>query len=169
MAEKVRLVGDPVLSTPTTPVDVATLNAASIQPLLDSMIETMKAEGGIGLAANQIGHSLSIFVMRNDDATVSEYINPVITGAHQEITFDGEACLSIPGVATSTKRYNDLTLSWIDKNGASKSGTFRGLKAFAVQHEMDHLNGKLYLDQFGPVKRDLLLRKHRKFLKNSRR
>jgi peptide deformylase len=132
------------------------------------MNETMKAEGGIGLAANQIGHSLRIFILKRE-ATYDEYINPKILSKKELVDFEGEACLSIPGVSAITKRYRGLELEWTDKNGTKKSEAFEGLKAFAIQHEMDHLDGKLYIDQFGPVKRSLLLGKHIKYLREMRR
>lgn len=167
MAEKVRLIGDPVLSTPCAPI--ADLAVYDINTLVTSMTETMLAENGIGLAANQIGHSVRVFIMKNDDQSVATYINPVIISGAHEINFPGEACLSVPGISAQTIRYNEITLSWIDRMGTPQVGTFEGIKAFAVQHEMDHLNGKLYLDQFGPVKKDLYLRKYRKFHKKNGR
>jgi peptide deformylase len=165
MTEKVRLVGDPALSTLCAEVAPEQLSAEKLSPLIQSMTETMRAENGVGLAANQIGHTIRLFILRNEDGSVSEYVNPVILGADELVPFQGEGCLSIPGVSTTTKRYNNLTLYWLDRNGKEHKQDFKGMRAFAVQHEMDHLNGKLYLDLFGPVKRDLIMRKYKKSLK----
>lgn len=164
MTEPVRLIGDPILTKPCPYVVIADHDIDSI---LLAMNESMLAANGIGLAANQIGYSLRIFILKNDDCTISEYINPIIMFAADQIQFNNEGCLSIPGVSTTTTRYNEVILSWIDKNGVSHSNTFKGLKAFAAQHEMEHLEGKLYIDQFGPIKRNLIVRKHKKFIKNS--
>jgi peptide deformylase len=162
MPEKVRLINDPVLRKPTSPVDL--LDMTSMPGLLDMMHDTMKAEGGIGLAANQIGHSISVFILKKDDS-FQEYINPEILGQEDLVPFEGEGCLSIPGTNAITKRFKHVKLAWYDKNGIRIEGSFEGLQAFAVQHEMDHLNGKLYTDQLSPLKRDMVLSKHRKFLK----
>jgi len=165
MPEKVRLVNDPILRKVCEPVN---LNIISVQGLLDLMEETMKAENGIGLAANQIGHSYMVFILKNEDS-YQAYCNPEILSQDELVDFEGEGCLSIPGAMATTKRYRKLTLSWQDQHGVSMQADFQDMKAFAVQHEMDHLHGKLYIDQFGPIKKDVILRKHNKFLRESRR
>ncbi len=169
MTEKVRLVGDPVLKKPCEVIPAENITLCKLQPIIDQMIATMKAENGIGLAANQIGHGIRLFILRNEDATISEFINPEIVEAVNPTQFEGEACLSVPGVHTTTTRYQSITLKWTTKTGFERQEQFHNLRAFAVQHEMDHLNGKLYLDQFGPVKQGLLLKKHKKFLKQAGR
>jgi len=161
MPEKVRLVNDPVLRKACGPIN---LNLVSIQGLLDLMFETMTAENGIGLAANQIGHSDMVFILKDGESYI-EYVNPEILSQEELVDFEGEGCLSIPGVVAKTKRYRKLKLKYQDKNGQELTKDFEDLGAFAVQHEIDHLNGKLYIDQFGPVKKDLILGKHKKFLR----
>ena len=163
MSEKVRLITDPVLRKVCEPVD-PTADPMFIIGLLEVMNETMRAENGIGLAANQIGHSLRIFILKEGES-YREYINPEIISQSELVAFKGEACLSIPGTFSTTKRYNHISLTWLDKHGIKIEGNFEDMGAFTVQHEMEHLQGKLYVDQFGPVKRDLVLSKHRKFLK----
>ena len=169
MSEPVRLLGDPVLYKPCVELPPESISEEYIQPILDTMKETMEAENGIGLAANQIGRSLRIFILKNDDGSVTEYINPLILVATEFVDFEGEACLSVPGASAITRRYKNLTLRWVDKNGLSHEADFKDRAAFAVQHEIDHLNGKLYLDQFGPVKKQLLTKKHKKYMRLLRR
>ena len=161
MPEKVRLVNDPVLRKPCQPIP---LNLVSIQGLLDLMYETMTAENGIGLAANQIGHSDMVFILKDGDS-YKEYVNPEILSQEELVDFENEGCLSIPGVVAKTKRYRKVKLQYSTKDGVVVQKDFEDIGAFAVQHEIDHLNGKLYIDQFGPVKKDMTLRKHKKFLR----
>jgi len=159
--ESVRLVYDPVLRKPCEDAHPTIVSYAS---LLASMFETMKAENGRGLAANQIGHSVRIFILK-DEESYKAYINPEILVQEDLVDFQGEACLSIPGISAVTKRYRKVILKWISTDGDIKIKPFHDIDAFAVQHEMDHLAGKLYIDQFGPVRQGLLLGKHKKYLK----
>lgn len=158
---KVLLISDPILRKRCAEVTAEELT--SLQPFLDDMNAAMLKEGGIGLAANQVGVSKRIFILR-EDSGYSEFINPEIISQHEMIEFE-EGCLSIPGVMAKTSRNRKVHLTWIDKHGIRKEEQFQDLKAIAIQHEMDHLNGKLYVDQFGPVKRQLILDKHKKFIK----
>jgi peptide deformylase len=167
MAEAVRILNDPILRRKCDPVDTANLSADPkvVQSLLDEMFATMTAEKGIGLAANQVGYTVQIFILKDGDS-FKEFINPEIVSQSELVDFEGEGCLSIPGTSGKTKRYKQLTLTWLDRNGTKNESVFQDMQAFAVQHEMDHLNGKLYIDQFGPVKRDLVLSKHRKHMRS---
>jgi peptide deformylase len=160
----VRLINDPVLRTKTRPLVEADVSALS--ELLTMMFEVMKDERGIGLAANQVGLDVSLFVL-GINGLHETFINPEILSASDLVDFD-EGCLSIPGVVAKTKRYNKVTLRWNDASdplSKPHEETFEGIKAIAIQHEMDHLNGKLFVDQFGPVKRSMLLDKHKKYMK----
>jgi peptide deformylase len=103
------------------------------------------------------------------DESFEEYINPEVLEASDLVDFENEVCLSIPGAFATTKRFKRLKLRWEDQNGIKKEGEFLDLQAFAVQHEMDHLDGKLYVDQFGPLKRQMVVAKHKKFLRLFRR
>jgi peptide deformylase len=130
------------------------------------MYQTMIAERGIGLAANQIGFKLRIFILKNKTTTgYDEYINPEVLSEEELTTFENEGCLSIPGTNAKTQRFRKLKLRWQDRHGTTLEGDFENMDAFAVQHEMDHLNGKLYIDQLSPVKRNMVLKKHKKFLR----
>ncbi len=165
MTPKIVLVGNPILNTPCVDVDLNVVPWQDLERLILGMTEAMNLVNGLGLAANQVGSSHRIFILKNNDLSITEYINPVLLNQTDPTQFEGEACLSVPGVSTTTTRYKEVALSWIDKHGKPNYNVFIGLEAFAVQHEMDHLNGKLYLDQFGPIKRSLLMKKHKKFLK----
>jgi peptide deformylase len=162
---RVRLLSDPVLRKVCEPLDLA--DRTFIEGLLEAMHETMKLEDGIGLAANQIGAPVRAFILK-DGESYKEYLNPEMTSQGELVLFEREACLSIPGTFAPTQRYNKVLLSWTTKSGEAKSATFEDLQAFAVQHEMDHLNGKLYIDQLKPLRRDMVLSKHRKFLRTGR-
>lgn len=167
MPEPVRLASDPILRVKCDIISDL-WRQRCIEELLEDMHATMTAENGIGLAANQIGYNAMVFILKNGESYV-EYINAEILSQEDLVDFENEGCLSIPGVSAKTKRYNKLKLRYIDRNGIQLEKDFEAIGAFAVQHEMDHLNGKLFIDQFGPVKKDLLLGKHKKFLRESRR
>jgi peptide deformylase len=162
MPEKVLLVGDPVLRQRCREVNLSDI--PSYTDLLNAMHDTMKAENGVGLAANQIGHSLRIFILKTPQG-FAEYFNPEVISESDLVDFEGEGCLSIPGVSAKTKRFKSVRLTWLDKNGIRLENDFTGMDAFAIQHEMEHLQGKLFIDNFGPLKRQLIMDKHRKFVR----
>ena len=165
MSEKVRLriIDDPILREVSAPVNLPD-DYTFVVGLIETMNEAMKALNGMGLAANQIGQAVQIFILKKGDS-YTEHINPEVTEQSDLVTFEKEGCLSIPGAYGSTKRYNKIGLTWVDRHGIKSQGTFEGIDAFAVQHEMDHLNGKLYVDQLSPLMRKMTLKKHTKFLK----
>lgn len=165
MATSVRLIDDPVLRKPCDPVDPWIAEVLlDIDKLLEEMHQTMIAERGIGLAANQIGRSLRIFILKEGDG-YNAFINPEIVEQTDLVDFEGEGCLSIPGAMATTKRYQQVVLRWVDREGTTREGVFMDMEAFAVQHEMDHLDGKLYVDQFKGLKKEMLVKKHKKFIK----
>lgn len=165
MPNKVLLAGDTALRQVCLPANLEDFPDPH-EGLLNAMYETMLAENGIGLAANQIGYHFRIFILKEESPRgYTEYINPEILSQTNLVDFEGEGCLSIPGVSATTKRYKSIQLAWFTRDGIRIEGGFTDMRAFAIQHEMDHLNGKLYVDQFGPLKRDLVMTKHRKFLK----
>jgi peptide deformylase len=117
---------------------------ASLHRLLDDMLETMRDAPGVGLAANQIGVGLQVAVIEVEDK-VTELINPQIVRVSGEI-IDWEGCLSIPGFVAEVKRSAKVTVKARDRHG--KEFRIKGdeLLARALQHEIDHLNGVLYID-----------------------
>lgn len=163
MKSQIKLLSDPALRARC--VDVAEIDPIKLQPMLDEMFATMTAEGGMGLAANQIGYNDRIFILKRND-TYEEFINPIVVSASDKVQFEGEACLSIPGVFATTERFKEIRLRWSNRYGEVKEETMRDLQAFAVQHEIDHLDGKLFIDQFGPVRQKLLIDRHKKHLRN---
>lgn len=168
MTTKVKMMSDPVLRQVCGDwSDDAGIDKAA---LLEEMRETMLAEGGIGLAANQIGYPVKVFILKDESPKGYEaFFNPVLLEVTEPVKFEGEGCLSIPGVTATTERFKYATLRWTDESGTEHSRKFQDMGAFAVQHEMDHLYGILYIDQFGPVKRQLIVSKHKKHVRLVRR
>lgn len=134
----------PLLKRPAKPVTMIT---DDIVTLLDDMYETMVAHDGIGLAAPQIGKSLQIAVIEIDEETgLFELINPEIIEAKGE-DIDVEGCLSIPETYGTVKRADEVTVRYFDREGEEIEVTAYGYLARAFQHELDHLQGKLFIDQ----------------------
>jgi peptide deformylase len=117
---------------------------ASLHRLLDDMLETMRDAPGVGLAANQIGVPLQVAVTEVDDR-VTELVNPQIVKVSGE-QLDWEGCLSIPGFVAEVARYARVTVKARDRHGREVRVKGEGLFARALQHELDHLNGHLYID-----------------------
>lgn len=127
--------------------------------LLDDMFETMRSRDGVGLAAVQVGvlqRILIINIPREDhqqyDEDLLEIINPVILKQEGEILWN-EGCLSVPDFYEEVKRYNSLTLGYQDRFGNEKVLQAEGFLAVALQHEIDHLNGILFIDRLSILKR----------------
>jgi len=117
----------------------------SIQRLIDDMMETMQLAGGVGLAAPQVGVSLRVIVLQMPEEEPVAIINPEIvkqSGEGQVI----EGCLSLPGQSGEIMRYDAITVKGLDRQGKKIRIKADGLKAQALQHELDHLNGVLYVD-----------------------
>ena len=136
--------------------------------LSEDMIETTLAAPGVGLAANQIGISQRIFVVNMGAETEKDnlvtLINPEIT-AIEGSELGEEGCLSIPDVVAKVKRATQVEIKAVDLNGKDVRYEASGFLARALQHEMDHLNGILFWDSLGKIKRDILKRKFKKKLK----
>ena len=132
------------------------------------MIETMYESGGLGLAANQVGLSSGLFVInisiQKEDRNPIVIINPSIT-ASEDKEMGEEGCLSIPDIFTEVERAQRVEVKGYDLKGDEVRYEAEGFLARAFQHEMDHLNGILFWDNLGKVKRDILKRKFRKKLK----
>jgi len=159
----------PILKFGTTPLhtraaDVGELTG-DIQKLIDDMVETMYAAPGIGLAAPQIGVSLRIFVIdlslgrKPDDLMV--FVNPEFVEL-EGMQLEEEGCLSIPGFNATVARPMRAVVRGLDHSGTMRTVEGTDLLARAFQHEMDHLDGKLFLDRVRGIKRDLIVKKIRK-------
>ena len=154
--------GEPPLHDPAQEVGPLT---ADIQTLIDDMIDTMYAAPGIGLAAPQIGVSLRIFVI---DVSVGRnagdlmvFINPAFI-ERDGVQLEEEGCLSVPGFNATVARPARALLKGLDRNGVERTVEGKDLLARAFQHEMDHLDGKLFLDRVRGIKRDLIVKRIRK-------
>jgi peptide deformylase len=161
----IRKFGDEVLRNPTAPV---TEIDASLQKLIDDMIDTMYAAPGVGLAANQVGVPLRVAVV---DLSVGKrpgechvFINPEIVERHGEIT-EEEGCLSIPDFTEVVTRPERVLMRYLDRNGEQREMWGEGLMARAMSHELDHLNGTLFVDHLRGFKKDRILKKIAKLVK----
>jgi peptide deformylase len=159
----------PILKFGETPLhdpaaDVGQLSP-DIQTLIDDMIDTMYAAPGIGLAAPQVGVGLRIFVTdisvgRNPD-DLMVFINPVFV-ERDGVQIEEEGCLSVPGFNATVARPARAVVKALDRHGAERTVEGHDLLARAFQHEMDHLDGKLFLDRVRGIKRDLIVKRIRK-------
>ena len=148
-------------------VEVENITDALIK-LAEDMMETMYDAPGIGLAAPQIGVLERLIVMdcaKKEDEELDPIImvNPTIIASSEENSVYEEGCLSIPEHFAEITRPEFVQVEWIDLGGKQHSEEFNGLKSTCVQHEIDHLNGKLFIDYLGPMKRQLITRKMQKF------
>jgi len=145
-----------------------------LRVLADDMLETMYAAPGIGLAAPQIGLSTRLIVLdcvKGEDEAPRPLamFNPEIVASSDERSVYEEGCLSIPEIYADVERPAEVTVRWIDRDGAEQQEDFGGLWATCVQHEIDHLDGKLFIDYLKPLKRQLITRKMVKLKKDRAR
>ena len=129
--------------------------------LMQDMLETMYAAPGVGLAAPQIGVMKRILVMdvvKEDEGEPQPYLmaNPEVTWASEEVSTYEEGCLSIPDEFADVERPARVKVSYLDSDGQTQELDCDGLLATCVQHEIDHLDGKLFIDYLGPVKRSMI-------------
>ena len=148
-------------------VEVENITDALIK-LAEDMMETMYDAPGIGLAAPQIGVLERVIVMdcakkEDEEPDPIIMVNPTIIASSEENSVYEEGCLSIPEHFAEITRPEFVQVEWIDLGGKQHSEEFNGLKSTCVQHEIDHLNGKLFIDYLGPMKRQLITRKMQKF------
>lgn len=138
---------------------------AETQQLVDDMIETMYAAPGIGLAAPQIGVPLRLFVIDvsagRDASSVITMINPQFV-QRAGLQLEQEGCLSLPGFTATVARPERVVVKGLDRNGKEQQIEATGLLARAFQHEMDHLDGTLFIDRLRGIKRELIVRRVRK-------
>ena len=155
---KVRRYGDPTLRRRADPVGEITPETRRI---VADMMETMYDEAGIGLAAPQIGVSVRLIVISDESREARALVNPVIAEQGGEATAE-EGCLSIPGVFAQVTRSAWARVEATDLEGRPVSILGRGLLARVLQHELDHLDGVLFIDRLDPVARDRIKRKIKK-------
>ncbi|MEA2087428.1 MAG: peptide deformylase [Candidatus Caldatribacteriota bacterium] len=150
--------GDPVLREKALPVEEVT---PEILNLIKDMAETMYADSGVGLAAPQVGVSKRIILVDGEEDGLIVLINPIITQSEGEVV-EEEGCLSIPGVYSKVRRSSKVTIKALNENGDPIEITKEGLTARAFQHEIDHLDGILFIDRIGRMERQILLNKLKK-------
>ncbi|HEX3070930.1 MAG TPA: peptide deformylase [Thermoanaerobaculia bacterium] len=158
--------GDPVLRQPTAPVIAID---EPLQKLIDDMVATMYAAPGVGLAANQVGISKRLAVI---DLSVGKkpgglhiFINPEKVEVEGAVT-EEEGCLSIPDFVESVTRPERVKVRYTDRNGEQREISGEGLMARALCHEIDHLNGNLYIDHLRGFKKERILKKVAKLAKS---
>jgi peptide deformylase len=141
-----------------------------LQKLIESMTETMYAAPGVGLAANQVGcdQKILVFDMANKDGVRSTniLINPKILERHGETISEDEGCLSVPDFRCNVKRSDSILVEAVDRDGNPLSIEADGFLAIVLQHEIDHLEGKLFVDHISMLKKQLFNRKVKKLLKS---
>lgn len=152
---------DKRLRSPAAPVDAIT---DDIRAIWADMTDTMEAMPGVGLAAPQIGVMLRLAVVDASDARgqVVRMANPEILHASGQLRSHDEASPNLPGVWASIDRPRAVTVRFVNADGVLEDRDFVGLWATSVQHQIDHLNGKMYFDHLSKLKRDMLLRRARK-------
>lgn len=144
------------ISKPVERVDDA------LRRFMDDMLETMYDAPGIGLAAIQVGEPKRVLVIdlqENDEKNPRFFVNPEIVWESEEFSSYQEGCLSVPDVYGDVERPARVRVKYLDYNGEAREEEMDGLLATCIQHEMDHLEGVLYIDHLSKLKRDMLLRK----------
>ena len=135
----------------------------ALRKTLDDMLETMYDAPGVGLAAPQVGilkRMVVIDVSREDEPKRPyKMINPVITAHSDETVVHDEGCLSVPEQYAPVERYETVTAEYTDENGKRQTVRADGLLAICIQHELEHLDGKLFIDHLSKVKRDMIVRR----------
>jgi peptide deformylase len=149
-------VGDPVLRRPASKVDPEELRSPAVQRLIDDLIDTRRAAGGAGLAANQVSVSKRIAVVEVDSSTRYAYkplfpltviVNPTIEPLSDEQLVINEGCLSVPDLRGDVPRFTEVAVRYLDRAGEPNEIVVHGLTAGTFQHEVDHLDGVLFLDR----------------------
>ena len=161
---KILIHPDPRLKATAAPIGSVD---KEMRALADDMLETMYDAPGIGLAGPQIGIMQRILVMDciKDEGAKPEpmvLVNPEILSASEELNIYDEGCLSIPDQYAEVERPAVVKVQWTDLDGKIVQEEFDGLWATCVQHEIDHLNGKLFIDHLKPLKRQMITRKMQK-------
>ncbi|MBL4601411.1 MAG: peptide deformylase [Emcibacteraceae bacterium] len=159
-------VPDPLLKKKSKPVDKVD---DKLRTFMDDMLETMYDAPGIGLAAVQVGKLWRILVMDlapdGEDPDPKYYINPEITWTSEEMNIYNEGCLSIPEQYADIERPAECKVKFLDYNGEENEIHVEGLLATCIQHEMDHLEGIVFIDYLSKIKRGIYVRKVKKLVK----
>jgi peptide deformylase len=155
---EVKLYGDPALRRKASHVREVT---PELRRLIGDMVETMYHQIGIGLAAPQVGIPYRLLVMDDGKGGARALINPIITGRGGSVV-DEEGCLSLPGIFGDVERSKWISVQATDEDGKPIDFEAQGLLSRVIQHEMDHLDGVLFIDHLSPVARDRIKKKIQK-------
>ena len=151
---------DPVLDSPTRQVS----DFSSLVPLLDDMMDSMRAAKGVGIAANQIGEGTAIAWVSPEEMAPFEIINPVVLEKSEPVELE-EGCLSVPGMFEKVKRFHKVKVRYQDRAGVTHELSAEGRLAHVLQHEIDHTNGVLFIDYISKLKRDMVMKRFKKAAK----
>jgi peptide deformylase len=163
---EILVVPNPLLKQVSEPVAAVT---DELRALMDDMLETMYAAPGIGLAAVQVGVPQRVIVMDlardGEEAQPRYYVNPEILWASEETAPYEEGCLSVPEIYDEVERPAQVKLKYLDYQGQEVVEDAEGLFAVCIQHEMDHLDGVLFIDHLSRLKREQAIKKVKKLVK----
>lgn len=153
-------IGDPVLRERSREIGPGEIAGAAVQALIDDLVETMRAAGGAGLAANQVGVPLRVAVAGVEGVNprypykpafpLTIMVNPTIEPLGEETLLVNEGCLSVPGLRGDVERRLRVRVRYLDRAGAEREELHEGLTAGTFQHEVDHLDGVLFVDRADP-------------------
>ena len=156
----IRELGDPVLREPARELSAEELASPEVQRLIDDMIETKRAANGAGIAAPQVGEPLRIALAEVEPDNprypykppipLTVFVNPRLEPLDDETATINEGCLSIPNLRGELERYVNVRVTYLDRDGVEHSDVRRGLTAGTFQHEVDHLDGILFVDRADP-------------------
>lgn len=171
----VYLYGHPVLREISEPVEKG---YEGLEQLIADMFETMYASEGVGLAAPQIGRNIQLVVIDADPVAENfpecagrklVLINPEYEVLDGQAVSRGEGCLSLPGISEDVKRVEHIRLSWLDENFEPRQEEMSGFLARIVQHELDHLDGMMYIDHISPLRKQFIRGKLRNIMEGKTR
>ncbi len=144
MIRDIVVVGDPVLTQIARDVSPEELPTSQVQQVIDDLVQTLRSSPGVGLAAPQIGESLRIVVV---DKPMTILVNPVVTPIGETTSSSAEGCLSVPGIVEEVTRAHSVRVQGLDRKGKPIDALWTHFRAKVVQHEVDHLNGILFVDR----------------------
>jgi len=170
--KKILLYNSPTLRIPSELINPGGINTERVKSLMLDLLDTMYSMPAYGVAAIQIGVPLQMFCLdtawnheTGENQNPKIFMNPKILAQAEPTSFE-EGCLSLPGGVVNTQRNTRLLLEYMNMDGQVVTEEFTGITAIAIQHEVEHLQGKLFIDDFGPIKQSIVFKRMKKYLKN---